>query len=156
MINKEKQNQIVNYLNFGRYLLIRMVSFGFFILNFNWLFMNLKLGFTFGELFSLAVVICNLVIIIEQLSRLHIRKADLPFTRYFFYFEITFNTFCTLFLHSWIVKWIFPFLTKKDDFKVIAIIFILQILFSLLLLYRISRIRKKKDRYFDLIKTFEK
>ncbi|MCT3585755.1 hypothetical protein EFR95_05250 [Lactobacillus amylovorus] len=155
-VNEKEHEDKLRYMHFARYTLIRVISFSFFLININWLFINLKINFLFGMLLSLGFTVFSLAAIVEQLSRLKIRKNDLPLTRKFFYSESILNAFLVLCLKTPIGKWMLPFLMHTSDFDIMLGLLSIEIIACLIAVFRLFKINRGKDRYLKVIKILEK
>lgn len=155
-IKQKEHEDKVRYMHFARYLMLRVFTFGFLILNMNWLFINLSMNFTFGMILSLLMTIFSMVAVIEQISRIKIRKTDLPITRYFLYSEGILNFLLAVFLVTPIGKWALPFLTHKSDSEMMFGLLVIEIVICIIGILRISKINHGKDRYLKVIEIFEK
>lgn len=155
-VGEKEHEDKLRYMHFARYTLIRVISFSFFLININWLFINLKMNFLFGILLSFGFTIFGLVAIVEQLSRLKIRKNDLPLTRRFFYSESVLNALLVFCLKTPFGKWMLPFLVHTSDFDIMLGLLSIELIACLIGIFRLFKINRGKDRYLKVIKILEK
>ncbi|WP_308557496.1 PTS cellobiose transporter subunit IIA [uncultured Lactobacillus sp.] len=155
-VAKKKHEDSIKYMYFSRYLLIRYVVTIFFFVNLMWFIVSASYGSRVGIIFALVMGVYSAVASIEQLTKMHNRKRDIPITRIYLYVQILVNVVLAVLALTPIKKTIFPFAITNDVVYFLIGFLLIGILLALLCEYRIHQIAKDKDKYYKVIKTFKK
>lgn len=155
-VAKKKHEDSIKYMYFSRYLMIRYIVTIFFFVNLMWFIVSASYGSRVGIIFSLVMGIYSAVASIEQLTKMHNRKRDIPITRIYFYVQAIVNVILVTLLFTSVRKMIFPFVINNNILYFMIGFLLVGILLCVLSEYRIYQILKDKDRYYRVIETFKK
>jgi hypothetical protein len=153
---RKKQEDNIKYLYFSRYLMIRYSVVIFLFTNLIWLLILIQYQKWLGIVCcSIGTILAGMAAI-EQLTKMHNRKADVPLTRHYLMIQIIFNCLLAIIIFLPINDKFFPFITTSDTrYLVLGLLF-----GGILLAYacerRIHNIRIGKDKYIKTIDTFKK
>lgn len=153
---RKKHEDSVKYLYFSRYMMIRYIAAGLLFTNLFWLVFTLPYHAVPGTVLALAMTIYTVVVSIEQLSKMHNRKRDIPITRYYLYVQMAVNAFLIVILYTPLVRSFFPFVTVRDSRWFVLFVLLLGIVLCIICEIRIRNIVLGKDKYKKVIQTFEK
>jgi hypothetical protein len=153
---RKKQADNIKYLYFSRYLMIRYSVVIFLFTNLIWLLILIQYQKWLGIVCCGIVTILAGVAAIEQLTKMHNRKADVPLTRYYFMIQIIFNCLLAVTLFLPVKDNFFPFITTSDTCYLVLGLLFSGILLAYICERRIHNIRIGKDRYLKTIDTFKK
>lgn len=156
-IAKIKHKDSIKYMYFSRYLMIRYIVTIFFFMNLMWLIVSVSYASVLAIIFSLIMGIYAAIASIEQLSKMHNRKKDIPITRVYFGIQALVNIILVvLMFFTPIRRSIFPFIINNSILYFMFGFLLIGILLCVLCEYRIQQILEDKDKYYKVIKTFEK
>lgn len=156
-IAKIKHKDSIKYMYFSRYLMIRYIVTIFFFMNLMWLIVSVSYASVIAIIFSLIMGIYAAIASIEQLSKMHNRKKDIPITRVYFGIQALVNIILVvLMFFTPIRRSIFPFIINNSILYFMFGFLLIGILLCVLCEYRIQQILEDKDKYYKVIKTFEK
>lgn len=155
-IAKKKHEDSIKYMYFSRYLLIRYVVTIFLFVNLMWFIVSASYGSRVGIFSSLIMGIYAAVASVEQLTKMHNRKRDIPITRIYLYVQMAVNVLLAVLIFTPLKEMIFPFIINDSILYFMLAILLIGILLAVLCEYRIYQIVKDKDRYYKVIKTFKK
>lgn len=156
-IAKIKHKDSIKYMYFSRYLMIRYIVTIFFFMNLMWLIVSVSYARVLAIIFSLIMGIYAAIASIEQLSKMHNRKKDIPITRVYFGIQALVNIILVvLMFFTPIRRSIFPFIINNSILYFMFGFLLIGILLCVLCEYRIQQILEDKDKYYKVIKTFEK
>lgn len=156
-IAKIKHKDSIKYMYFSRYLMIRYIVTIFFFMNLMWLIVSVSYASVLAIIFSLIMGIYAAIASIEQLSKMHNRKKDIPITRVYFGIQALVNIILVvLMFFTPIRRSIFPFIINNSILYFMFGFLLIGILLCVLCEYRIRQILEDKDKYYKVIKTFEK
>lgn len=155
-IAKIKHKDSIKYMYFSRYLMIRYIVTIFFFINLMWLIVSVSYASVLAIIFSLIMGIYATVASIEQLSKMHNRKKDIPITRVYFGIQALVNIILVVLMFTPIRRSIFPFIINNSILYFMFGFLLIGILLCVLCEYRIQQILEDKDKYYKVIKTFEK
>lgn len=156
-IAKIKHKDSIKYMYFSRYLMIRYIVTIFFFINLMWLIVSVSYASVLAIIFSLIMGIYAAIASIEQLSKMHNRKKDIPITRVYFGIQALVNIILVvLMFFTPIRRSIFPFIINNSILYFMFGFLLIGILLCVLCEYRIRQILEDKDKYYKVIKTFEK
>ena len=153
---KKKHEASIKYLYFSRYLMIRYVVTIFFFTNLMWFIISASYGSVIGIVLSLIMGVYSAIASLEQLSKMHNRKSDIPITRIYLYVQMAFNVVLAILTFTPVGKTLFPFAINHDVQYFLLALLLVGILLAALCEYRIRQILKDKDRYYKVIETFKK
>lgn len=155
VVEKKKEDSI-KYLYFSRYLMLRYIVVIFLFANLFWLLILTQYQRWFGIIISGIMTILAAIAAIEQLTKMHNRKLDVPVTRYYFWLQIAVNVCLSCGAFSPLKNQLFPFLINKSSVYLICAILLIGILLCYLCERRIRNIRVGKDKYKNAITALEK
>lgn len=153
---KKKHADSVKYMYFSRYLMIRYIVTIFFFTNLMWLIISASYGAKLGIISAVIMTIYSAIACLEQLSKMHNRKKDIPITRIYFYVQIIVNVVLAIILFTPISKTILPFVINHDIQYFMVGLLLVGMILAILCEVRIRQIRKDQDRYYKVIQTFKK
>ena len=153
-IAKIKHKDSIKYMYFSRYLMIRYIVTIFFFINLMWLIVSVSYASVLAIIFSLIMGGYATVASIEQLSKMHNRKKDIPITRVYVGIQALVNIILVVLMFTPIRRSIFPFITNNSILYFMFGFLLIGILLCVLCEYRIRQILE--DKYYKVIKTFEK
>lgn len=147
----------IKSMYFNRYLLVRYISALFFFTNLYWL---ISLAMSDSSLFviPLAVLIAYVISAAEQVKIYSSHTNYAKFTKYSFIFQLVVNVSLLLptYFSSTFTK-LYPFLVNQVQSKVfVLVILMIGILFSVIVLKRLDKIKHNEDKHYKLIKEYEK
>ena len=153
-IAKIKHKDSIKYMYFSRYLMIRYIVTIFFFINLMWLIVSVSYASVLAIIFSLIMGGYATVASIEQLSKMHNRKKDIPITRVYFGIQALVNIILVVLMFTPIRRSILPFIINNSILYFMFGFLLIGILLCVLCEYRIRQILE--DKYYKVIKTFEK
>ncbi|MDF7638323.1 PTS cellobiose transporter subunit IIA [Lactobacillus sp. ESL0791] len=154
-VERKKHEDSVKYLYFSRYLFLRYMVVLFLFTNLFWLFISLGYNCLLGDIVAGSMTIYSGVAAIEQLSKMHNHKLDVPITRIYFWVQIVVNVILLLLTVSPLKLKLFPFLNNKNATFLLIGFLLIGIIICVLCELKIRKINKNIDRYAHVIKTFE-
>lgn len=146
----------VRYAYFARYMMVRYFVIAFFFANFFWLLVSYSVNSQLGMILAAVAAVWCTVSVIEQLSKLHNKQADVPRTRQYLIFQLVLNLLLTVCLFTPLKSMIYPFATNKSDDLALLCILLLGMAAASAALVRIYNICLGRDKYLPLIRNAEK
>ena len=147
----KRHDDRVRYAYFARYMMVR-----YFVINFFWLLVSYSVNSQLGMILAAVATVWCTVSVIEQLSKLHNKQADVPRTRQYLIFQLVLNLLLTVCLFTPLKSMIYPFATNKSDALALLCILLLGMAAALAALVRIHNICLGRDKYLPLIRNAEK
>lgn len=154
-VERKKHEDNIKYLYFSRYLMLRYLVVIFLFANLFWLLVLVQYKKPVGITLVGLMTIFAAVAAIEQLSKMHNHKRDVPLTRIYFWSQIIFNVLLVACLFLPVKHELFPFSTTINSMYVILAILLIGIVLSYVCEVRIHNIRIGKDKYVKTIDTFK-
>lgn len=155
-VAEKKKADSIKYLYFSRYLMLRYIVIIFLFTNLFWLLVLTQYQRWLGIIIAGIMTILAAIAAIEQLTKMHNRKRDVPATRYYFWLQIGVNVVLVCCAFSPLKDQLFPFLSNMSSVYLICAFLLIGILLCYLCERRIRNIRVGKDKYQKLIATFKK
>ncbi|GHW01049.1 hypothetical protein lacNasYZ03_07360 [Lactobacillus nasalidis] len=146
----------VRYAYFARYMMVRYFVIAFFFANFFWLLVSYSAGTQPGMILAAVATVWCTVSVIEQLSKLHNKQADVPRTRQYLIFQLVLNLVMSVCLFTPLKSLIYPFATNKSATLALLCILLIGIAAAAAALVRIRNICLGRDKYLPLIRNAEK
>lgn len=153
---QKKKKDNIKYLYFSRYLMLRYIVTIFLFTNLFWLIFSVPYKRWLGIITAAVMTVYSIVAAIEQLTKMHNRKPDVPLTRIYFWVQLIVNIILCPIIFLPIKKEFFPFLTTRDADYIILAILLIGMILCIICEWRIHNILKGKDRYHKVINTFKK
>ncbi len=156
LIKQNRERLSIKSMYFNRYLLVRYVSALFFFTNLYWL-ISLILCDSSLYIIPLVLIIVLLFSIAEQVKIYSEHTNNARYTKYCFTILLFTNVVLIIPTRlSSSYSQLYPFLTDQTMSRILVLsILVTGILLSLLILYRLYRIRHNKDKHYDRIKKYE-
>lgn len=155
-VEKVKHEDSIKYLYFSRYLMIRYIASIFLFANLFWMILCINYQQLVGLILSAGMFIGTVVVGIEQLSKMHSRKADVPLTRKFLWLQLSMNLLLLVVLLTPFRSSLFPFAKDDNSTLLIAGILLIGVLLCVVSELKINKIINGTDRYTSVINTFKK
>ncbi|MCT6891727.1 MAG: PTS cellobiose transporter subunit IIA [Lactobacillus sp.] len=154
-VERKKHNDKIKYLYFSRYLMVRYSVVIFLFANLFWLLILVEYQKLPGIILAGLMTILSGIAAIEQLTKMHNRKSDVPITRIYLWLQIIGNILlaCSLFLPF--KKQILPFITDQNSVYFMVAFLLAGILLAYFCERRIHNINIGKDKYLKAIKAFK-
>ncbi|TSO26226.1 PTS cellobiose transporter subunit IIA [Lactobacillus sp. LL6] len=159
IINAKKAHKdSIKYLYFGRYLMVRYCTTALLFANLFWLIFCFPYhnNALLGIILALIMTIYAAGVAIEQLSKMHNRKPDIPITRVYLLVQIFVNFILGISVLTPLRKYLLPFITDASSTWVIEGILLIGVLLCIICEVRINNIIDGKDKYLRVINTFKK
>lgn len=153
---RKRHEDSIKYMYFSRYLLIRYVITIFLFSNLLWLIISASYHSREAIILALVMLIYSAVAAIEQLSKMHNRKQDVPISRIYLYVQAILNILLIIVIFTPFAKIIFPFVVNHNVSYFMIGLLLVGIVLCLICEYRINQIRENKDRYYKAIQVFRK
>ncbi|BDR60134.1 PTS cellobiose transporter subunit IIA [Lactobacillus xylocopicola] len=155
-VERKKREDKIKYLYFSRYLMLRyIVTFFLFANLFWWLILiqdKVGVGMTVAGLMTVGAGAAA----VEQLTKLHHRKLDVPVTRIYLWLQVAVNLFLSCLVVLPIRPWFFPFITTSNTAYVVLAILLSGIVLACVAEQRIHNILIGKDKYQQVIDIYQK
>lgn len=155
-VEQMKHADSIKYLYFSRYLMLRYSVAIFLFVNLFWFLILIQYRMWFGIVLSGLVTLFSAAAGIEQLTKMHNRKLDVPVTRYYFGTQSGLNVILGLCLFMPIKKQLFPFVTNADSLYLMLAFLFAGIILAYICERRVHNIIIGKDKYKKLIETYKK
>ncbi|MBH9990035.1 MULTISPECIES: PTS cellobiose transporter subunit IIA [Lactobacillus] len=154
-VERKKHEDSIKYLYFSRYLMVRYSVVIFLFANLFWLLILVEYQKLPGIILAGLMTILSGIAAIEQLTKMHNRKSDVPITRIYLWLQIIGNILlaCSLFLPF--KKQILPFITDQNSVYFMVAFLLAGILLAYFCERRIHNINIGKDKYLKAIKAFK-
>ena len=146
----------VRYAYFARYMMVRYFVIAFFFANFFWLLVSYSVNSQLGMILAAVAAVWCTVSVIEQLSKLHNKQADVLRTRQYLIFQLVLNLLLSVCLFTPLKSMIYPFAINKSDVLALLCILLLGMAAAFAALVRIHNICLGRDKYLPLIRNAEK
>lgn len=154
--SRKKHEDSIKFLYFSRYLMIRYFATAMFFANMFWLIFCIPYQATAGITVAAVLTIWMAIVMLELISKLHNREADIPKTRIYFWVQIAINLLLAVILFTPIKGAFFPFVTDQTTAYLILGILLIGVILSIIIEIRIHNILIGRDRYLRTIKAFQK
>lgn len=154
-VERKKYEDSVRYLYFGRYLMVRYFTAILFFANLFWLVFCSVYGQITGITVATIALVFASVATIEQLSKMHNNKPDIPLTRRYLWIQIGINIILGILLFTELGKQLFPFATTQSSKYIVLLMLLFGIFLCILCERKIDSIRKGNDRYAKIITNFK-
>ena len=155
-IAKKKHEDSIKYMYFSRYLLIRYIITIFFFTNLMWLIIDVNYHSILGIIVSAIMTIYGGIASIEQLTKMHNRKREIPISKMYLEVQAVLNIILIILTLLPFGKQFFPFVENQSIMFFMAGLLLVGILLCVWAEYRIRQIMSDKDRYHKVIETFKK
>lgn len=155
-IERKKQEDKIKYLYFSRYLMIRYIVAIFLFLNLIWLIILTQYREWLGIFISGITTLLSAISAVEQLTKMHNHKADVPLTRIYLWIQLIANVILSGCVFLPIKSKIFPFVNSNNSAYLILAILMVGIILAYVCEIRIHNILIGKDKYATAIDTFKR
>ncbi|WLS85250.1 PTS cellobiose transporter subunit IIA [Lactobacillus apis] len=155
-VEQKRHADSIKYLYFSRYLMLRYSVVIFLFVNLFWFLILIQYRTWVGIVLSGLVTLFSAAAGIEQLTKMHNRKPDVPVTRYYFWTQIGLNLILAICLFIPMRKQLFPFVTNSDSLYLMLAFLFAEIILAYICERRIHNIIIGKDKYKKLIETYKK
>lgn len=155
-IAKKKHEDSIKYMYFSRYLLIRYIITIFFFTNLMWLIIDVNYRSILGIIVSAVMTIYGGIASIEQLTKMHNRKREIPISKIYLEVQAILNVVLIILTFLPFGKQLFPFVENQSIMFFMTTLFLAGILLCVWSEYRIHQIMNDQDRYHKVIETFKK
>lgn len=152
-IEHKKREDNIRYLYFSRYLMVRYTVIFFLFSNLLWLLILLEYQKMPGIILSGLMTFLSGIAAIEQLTKMHNRKSDVPVSRIYLWIQIIINILVIICTFIPLKMNFLPFITNSGLKYLILTFLLLGIIVGLSSERRIYNIRRGKDRYLKVIKS---
>ncbi|GGA92129.1 hypothetical protein [Ornithinibacillus halotolerans] len=156
LYEQNRKKLSVKTMYFNRYLLVRYVSALFFFTNLYWL-ISLVMSDSSLFIIPLAVLIVFVIAAYEQVKLYSSHTNDAKLTKFSIMFQLITNIALLLptYFSSTFTK-LYPFLIDQVPSKLFVTFFlVIGILFSLILVKRLNKIKRNEDKHYQRIKEYE-
>ena len=152
-IERKKHEDNIKYLYFSRYLMVRYTVVFFLFSNLVWLLILIKYQKILGIILSAIMTVLSGIAAIEQLTKMHNRKNDVPFTRTYLWIQIIINILLFMCVFIPLKIHFLPFVTDVNTKYLILTILLIDLVIAYSSERRIHNIRSGKYRYLKVIKS---
>lgn len=152
----KRHDDRVRYAYFARYMMVRYFVIAFFFTNFFWLLVSYSANTQSGMILSAVATVWCMVSVIEQLSKLHNKQADVPRTQHYLIFQLGLNLVLGVCLFTPLKSLIYPFAGDKSATLALLCILLIGMAAAAAALVRIHNICLGRDKYLPLIRNAEK
>ena len=153
---KKRHEDSIKYMYFSRYLLIRYIITIFFFTNLMWLIIDVNYHSVLGIIVSAIMTIYSGIASIEQLTKMHNRKREVPISKVYLEVQAALNLLFIILTFLPLGKYLFPFIENQSIMFFMTTLFLADILLCVWSEYRIHQIMNDQDRYHKVIETFKK
>lgn len=153
---RKKHEDSIKYLYFSRYLMIRYIVTILLFANLFWLVFTCPYKKWVGIVVAAIMTIYSAIAAIEQLTKMHNRKPEIPITRLFLLVQLILNIILAISIFTPLRSELFPFITTNETNYLILAFLLLGAVMCIFAEIRINNIMNGKDRYLRVIRTFKK
>jgi len=121
-----------------------------------WLIIDVNYHSVLGIIVSAIMTIYSGIASIEQLTKMHNRKREVPISKVYLEVQAALNLLFIILTFLPLGKYLFPFIDNQSIMFFMTTLFLAGILLCVWSEYRIHQIMNDQDRYHKVIETFKK
>ena len=115
---KKRHEDSIKYMYFSRYLLIRYIITIFFFTNLMWLIIDVNYHSVLGIIVSAIMTIYSGIASIEQLTKMHNRKREVPISKVYLEVQAALNLLFIILTFLPLGKYLYP-IHRKSKYYVL-------------------------------------